>query len=148
MWTFPDSHNVIELADGWQDRLQQQIDQQKGDQMPHGVTLDNLAYIVYSSGTTGRPKGEQTLPNRTRWQWCLFIYNLCFQYSVQVDGVHVWSRVRSWRRLSNIWARVSLGRECNDNQQTSKTIGRMKERSINIKCPCMHVRCWFIFFIF
>ena len=54
-----DIQNVIVTDVDWLDRIQNSI---IGiDEMytkSEVMTLDNLAYVVYSSGTTGRPKGQ------------------------------------------------------------------------------------------
>lgn len=44
--------NIVSLEEGWDKRFE------IGEAyLPSNLTLDNLAYIVYSSGTTGKPKG-------------------------------------------------------------------------------------------
>ncbi|KAK3100605.1 hypothetical protein FSP39_022476 [Pinctada imbricata] len=47
--------NIIILNDGWQKRLAEETAKFKFNSLK--ISLDNLAYIVYSSGTTGKPKG-------------------------------------------------------------------------------------------
>ena len=52
---FPDAGNVIILDKDWDKTLSEE---NKGKEVQEiKQTLDNLAYIVYSSGTTGKPKG-------------------------------------------------------------------------------------------
>ena len=44
--------NIVNLDEGWEKTLS------TGEAtLPEDLPLDNLAYIVYSSGTTGKPKG-------------------------------------------------------------------------------------------
>lgn len=50
--------NVIVLKDGWTDVLEAE-NKKLGEVTAQDLTLDNLAYVVYSSGTTGKPKGIQ-----------------------------------------------------------------------------------------
>lgn len=46
------------MNDGWIERLKKQMNG-KSVVLPK-VSLDDLAYTVYSSGTTGKPKGNTT----------------------------------------------------------------------------------------
>ena len=48
--------NVITLESGWEARIAEENEAYPEPALPD-VKLDNLAYTVYSSGTTGKPKG-------------------------------------------------------------------------------------------
>jgi non-ribosomal peptide synthetase component F len=46
------------LDDKWLDRVQKENSQLTAFERPVQVSLDDMAYTVYSSGTTGKPKGK------------------------------------------------------------------------------------------
>jgi non-ribosomal peptide synthetase component F len=48
----------ILLDAGWFDRIQEENSQLSPLEKPIQVSLDDMAYTVYSSGTTGKPKGK------------------------------------------------------------------------------------------
>ena len=56
-----DAKNVIVCDEGWIERLAEE-NKRRGSlpPQPH-MSLDNLAYTVYSSGTTGKPKGIEAI---------------------------------------------------------------------------------------
>ena len=43
----------------WLDRMQEENSQLTAFEDPVQVSLDDMAYTVYSSGTTGKPKGKR-----------------------------------------------------------------------------------------
>lgn len=53
----PESFPAIVLSKGWEERLKKE-NESFGSLQPVLSSLDDLAYVVYSSGTTGKPKGK------------------------------------------------------------------------------------------
>lgn len=53
----PSSTHVTVLNKGWESRLEKENEKIGNDLPPLESSLDDLAYVVYSSGTTGQPKG-------------------------------------------------------------------------------------------
>ncbi|XP_069130390.1 uncharacterized protein [Argopecten irradians] len=53
----PDKRNVLILKEGWSKELETKEQTDKKKHADNSTTLDSLAYVVYSSGTTGKPKG-------------------------------------------------------------------------------------------
>lgn len=67
--------NVFTFKTGW-DSLIQDCEYKNPN-----VSLDNLAYIVYSSGTTGKPKG--TIKTEIKClNIILFYFEICLRYNV------------------------------------------------------------------
>lgn len=76
--TFLGVENIILLDGGWQMRQEKENEAYKNETFD--LSLDNLAYIVYSSGTTGRPKGMKTdnrVENSQDFHQQLTTFSLC-----------------------------------------------------------------------
>ena len=52
------SKNIIETKKDWLNALKEENSKHKTVPLMSKVSLDSLAYTVYSSGTTGKPKGR------------------------------------------------------------------------------------------
>lgn len=53
-----DVANIISLSNDWCNQLMKENEAYPKLCNKPSLTLDNLAYAVYSSGTTGKPKGN------------------------------------------------------------------------------------------
>eukprot|EP00112_Aurelia_sp_Birch-Aquarium-sp1_P026026 Seg898.4 transcript_id=Seg898.4/GoldUCD/mRNA.D3Y31 product="Tyrocidine synthase 2" protein_id=Seg898.4/GoldUCD/D3Y31 len=55
----PSGFEIISLEGKWEKKLNEENSLYKKELPPVNTQLDDLAYVVYSSGTTGKPKGMQ-----------------------------------------------------------------------------------------
>ena len=69
----PSSVDVILLNQGWDDRLEKENATKRVLEKVKS-TLDDLAYIVYSSGTTGKPKGNEILNKSAKYNSSAHFY--------------------------------------------------------------------------
>jgi non-ribosomal peptide synthetase component F len=63
-YRLPSSFPVTVLSKGWLERLRKE-NESLGNIPSVVSSLDDLAYVVYSSGTTGKPKGNSSLHQNT-----------------------------------------------------------------------------------
>ena len=74
---------MITFDHAWVSRLKEENDKHGGFTEAPAVHLDNLAYVVYSSGTTGKPKGEKShlylIPTSDIDMMCNLVF---FQYEM------------------------------------------------------------------
>jgi len=90
---FEDTATQIVL---WEE-LQPALESERGDDLNVGVTSENLAYIMYTSGSTGQPKGVQAphrpTMNRCSWMWRNYPFadhEVCCQKTALSFGDSVW----------------------------------------------------------
>ncbi|XP_006818170.1 uncharacterized protein LOC102809176, partial [Saccoglossus kowalevskii] len=92
-----DAKKIITLDDDWSTRLKAENDTHGGFDSPPTVHLDNLAYVVYSSGTTGKPKGIMC-PHRGAvysYHWRHTNYPFQSDERVACNVFFVWEMLRS-----------------------------------------------------
>src|SRR6185369_11392821 len=93
-----------EFADKFEDvpvlrweELQRQLQSMNGANLATDVTAENLAYVMFTSGSTGEPKGVQALHrpmiNRFSWMWREYPFaadEVCCQKTALSFGDSVW----------------------------------------------------------
>lgn len=82
------------LENGWLERFEEEINLLETKPFPEKVLLDDMAYTVYSSGTTGKPKGMR-----------------CFYYQVVTSEIllrHCIRKLFVRYPMSSSWCRVLL----------------------------------------
>ncbi|XP_048589183.1 glycine betaine reductase ATRR isoform X2 [Nematostella vectensis] len=99
----PSSVPVLVLSKGWDERLQKE-NKELGYLPPVESSLDDLAYVVYSSGTTGKPKGI-ACPHRG----AVFSYTWRFTNYPYKDGERVACNVFFvWEMLRSLLVGIPL----------------------------------------
>ncbi|XP_070554169.1 uncharacterized protein [Ptychodera flava] len=92
-----EAKQVVILNENWPERLQKENDKHPPFDGPPKLTLDNLAYTVYSSGTTGKPKGIMC-PHRGAvfsYHWRHINYPFKPDERVACNVFFVWEMLRS-----------------------------------------------------
>lgn len=82
----PRSVDVILLNQGWDERLEKE-NAAKPVLEKVKSTLDDLAYIVYSSGTTGKPKGNAILYKSAKYNSSEHLYKQTFNNLSKIKSI-------------------------------------------------------------
>ena len=69
---------VLDMSDNWVEEVEKVLSAAKCIPQRPPMTLDNLAYVVYSSGTTGKPKGQQPHNMSTSYMTILELSSFLF----------------------------------------------------------------------
>lgn len=68
------SESTLDMTGDWLDQVNKKLSSAKSIPEAQPMTLDNLAYVVYSSGTTGKPKGNTERKDNSQILACHSMY--------------------------------------------------------------------------